>query len=378
MSLTDQLIDAWAFSEGAGATAAGAMGRVNLALGRTDQFSGDPISTGGGWTTEPGGRKTYNGGGVAMLAAAGYTLLAATGQAVTLAARIWLGGGMSVQPSYDSADPCMLMGLRGHSNINDFGDSAGWRLYTGAGALLANVIIEGVPGALFIPDWEISAGSPPAYSQHLFVVTVERLVSSERIRLAVDGVFKSEVVNTSGVGYSAPSIASMGCIHWARGSISQAAIWQRLLSDGEVTGMGSDLDDVLDAADEYTLLDGSGNARVILSYPSVGRVDAAVLSVSEAATGQVRVDRREANQRRPRRYTLRVRLAGPQEADVWRRAITDAAMGCAWLRFRHPEDDAPGSPETAPRYLIGDGSVTVRRAQGQSLELEIDVEEIVT
>ncbi|GMV26931.1 MAG: hypothetical protein AMXMBFR58_29620 [Phycisphaerae bacterium] len=364
MALTDDIIDFWPFDEGAGSVAHGRFGRVNLSLARTDQVSGEAISAAGGWTTEPGGRTSYNGGGVANLEAAGYTLLAVTGDAVTMAARIWMGGGMDVQPSYDEEATCHYMGLRGHWDIDNPPDYQGWRCYSTYGAL-DEVLIERSGFGLYAPaSWTFTLGSPPAYSTRLLVLTLERRALDTRIRLAVDGTFKADAV-LAATNFSDAARAVFGCLYYARGAVSQAAMWERVLSDGEVTTLGSDLDDLEPSDDNLT--DGDG-----VSWLHPARITRRSVHAVLTAEGPQRHTRRAA-ERAPRRYSVEVPVMTKLEHAKLVAAVLATRGGLLPITWRHPTDDAA---PTRYRLLNGsDVALELSRepggaATGVTLELE--------
>ncbi|MCC6428326.1 MAG: hypothetical protein IT435_16080 [Phycisphaerales bacterium] len=375
-SLLDQLIDAWPFTEGAGTVAHGALGVIDLPLSRADQFSGDPLPAGSGWDTDGGGRPSYNGGGVADLVSAGFSLLAADGDAVTLACRMWMGGGVDVQPSYDEEKTCMIMGLRGHTNVADFSDENGWRLYSWSSPFpLDQLIIENPSSGTWIPSsWTFPLGSAPRYSSVLFVITIVRGATDVSVRLAVNGTFASEAL-TNTFSWSDPTKASFGCIHWARGAVTQAAMWSRALSDDEVGSLGSSLDSLftLISESDIPLLDAGGNSLLVFVHPADSARPTPLI-----VTEYFKRETRSRGGRMPRRYTLRTRLSSGAQVDALMDAIDQCAYGAGWIRFRHPVDDAPGTPDNAPRYrLLNANRLALTRTRGgQRASFELELEQV--
>ncbi len=387
MPLSDQLVDFWPFDEGAGTTAHGKKGAVALTLERTKPSSSGSVSgqrpAASGWTSESGGRTCYNGGGWADITS--LNLLAALGTGLTVAVRLWPGAG-SIQGSDWPYDYYQCFGFGGNYR-SDGSDYTGFRF--GCDLDITSpynpsaLSIQGVTGLPtdFPSGWNLSHGAPN-YTPRLLVVTIERLLVSGtptwRFKAYQDGTqLGSQYDFTSGAWIDATRFMA-GCCCWSSAGVSQAALWSRVLSGAEISGLGSDLDDVdaeLDSGGEG-LLNNDGSHAVSYNLP-ITRVD--LIDVL-ATDGPQRHARRPHERRRPT-YRVPVRLAGGAEVTRVLQDIAASRHGNAAIRWRHPTDDGSGPKSSAPLYrIINAGQVEAlsldRSRAGQFGSVELLLERV--
>lgn len=386
MPLADQLVDFWPFDEGSGTTAHGKKGAVDLTLERTKpSSSGSPTGqrpAAAGWTAESGGRTCYNGGGWADITA--LNLLASVGDGVTVAVRLWPGAG-SIQGSDWPYTYYQCFGFGGNYR-SDGSDYTGFRFGCGFDSFSpydpSPLSLQEVFGYYdaFPAGWTLAHGAPP-YTPRLLLVTIERLtdVVTRRWEFTVyqDGVQRGSPLTVASDFIDVTKFMA-GCCCWSTAGVSQAALWSRVLSGSEISGMGSDLDDVdaeLDTGGEG-LLNNDGSHAVSYNLP-ITRVD--LIDVL-ATDGPQRHARRPHERRRPT-YRVPVRLAGGAEVTRVLQDIAASRHGNAAIRWRHPTDDGMGPKSSAPLYrIINAGQVEAlsldRSRGGQHGSVELLLERV--
>ncbi len=362
------LVKYWNFT-GGGTTVLSAPGGHALTLGRTNRSSGASISTTGGWTTEPvlvgTGRPTYNGHG--SVAFSGLSL-ASAGNAITIAARVWLKGGNIQGGVGPLAKAVQILGLGGqYGSGSESGLSlvvpdaslcltvpttAGFQLrqWTGSSALTLNLT-----GATAWPD------------PMLCILTLERVGSVVNAQLWVNGDAAGPTVALSPALIDLTRITFGDAVE-SDGSVTEGAIWNRKLQVGEIMGQAFDLTCVYSVGEvdpppvdpeTWPLLNDDGTSSVAPEWVVPLEHTHGVI----ASAGPAR-STRQTHERRPRRYGLRIRLGNGKEALILQEVLRVTRMGAMWTRWRHPKDDPVGPPSTAPRYRVvnaADGTMALTR-----------------
>lgn len=370
------LVEFWPFDEGSGVVAGGYKAGHDLALARSAP-SGGAVSAAAGWTNEPApdaARDTYNGGGLLDITA--FNLLAATGDAVTIAVRAWPGGGQIQGGAWPGINIFQFFGMGGNYTDNNSAYS-GFRMTDVALNVPSQAIyLEGVLGSptISLAGWTYPKASPP-YTPHLFLWTITRGATDMTIDFFVDGTQKAGSMT---IANTVPDLTRLmlGSIHWSTSSTTQAALWDRELTDAEILSMGNNLDGLfgLIDGDDDPLLDEDGNSALFIGFP-IRRTD---VSGVIATRGEQRHTRRT-HERRRRRYTLPLHLATPAEVALVAGAIDSTRNGNAPLRWRHPKDDPP-PPADPVRYRLvnaGEAAMELARNKGAvSAELTLVLESV--
>lgn len=381
MPLRDALVDAWKFIEAAGTVAHGVLGAVNLELKRGNISGTAEAPAGSGWTTEPSGygsRPTYNGRGLADVTAKG--LWAAPGDAVTLAIRYWLGGGQ-IQGGWSPSTSSFFGGFGGHYTPGASGPSSGLRFYdvqadyTGA----SQVYVEDVTAAAFVGSpagWQYPKGGSP-FKPCLLWFRMTRQGGPEVLHteFAADGAVKTGTLDPA-FGLVDPTKLCVGNGWHSRGSVTQAALWKRAVSDGEIASFGDNLDPLfleIEAADS-PMLGPDGRSAIPFTF-SVRRVD-----VSDViATSGGKRETRAPVERYMRRYELSTVRLSDATLGLVRTALEVSRHGLLPVRWRHPTDD-PAPPAEAPRYRIvnaAEAGIDLSRALGgQRVRLSLVLETV--
>lgn len=368
MALRDNLVDAWKFDESAGTIAAGVKGVLDLDLKRGTIAGTAEAPAAAGWTTEPAGygsRPTYNGRGYADVSSHG--LWAAPGDAVTLAFRFWLGGGQ-IQGGWSPADPSYFGGFGGHYTPGAANPSTGLRLYDVQASYTgpSQVYVEDTAAAAFVGSqaaWQYPKGSSP-FKPCLLWFRMTRQGGPEVLHteFAADGAVKSGSLEPS-FGLVDPTKLCIGNGWHSRGSVTQAALWKRAVTDGEIESLGDNLDGLFSEieASDSPLLGPDGRSAIPFTF-NVRRVDHSGV----IATSSGKRETRAPIERYIRRYELAtVRLSDATLALV-RSALEASRYGLLPVRWRHPTDD-PAPPAEAPRYRIvnaAEAAVDLSRARG--------------
>lgn len=368
MALRDQLVDAWKFNEAAGTIAHGVKGVLDLELKRGNITGTAEAPAAAGWTTEPSGygsRTTYNGFGHADVTA--QNLWAASGDAVTFAVRYWLGGGQ-IQGGWGPSGAQFFGGFGGHYTPGASNPSSGLRLYdvdaSYSGA--SQVYIEDVLGLSFTGSsaaWQYPKGSSP-YKPCLLWFRMTRQGGPEVLftQFAADGSVKAGSLSPD-FGLVDPTKLTIGGGWYSRGSVTQAAVWKRAVSDGEIVSLGDNLDPLfveIEAASS-PLLGPDGRSAIPLTF-GVRRVD----ELGVIATSSGKRETRAPLERYIRRYDVNTVRLTAATLDLVRSALEASRYGLLPVRWRHPTDD-PAPPAEAPRYRIvnaAEAAVELSRAKG--------------
>lgn len=131
-----------------------------------------------------------------------------------------------------------------------------------------------------------------------------------------------------------------------------AAVWLRSLTAGERLSFTTiaDLDELLAGGDPTQPIDGDGDSFIVFDFPVIRMVQDGA-GDTLATSGPQRHTRR-LHERVTRRYELVVSLASATEAERLRTVLRACRGGAGAVRWRHPVDDASGSPEDAPLYRL--------------------------
>lgn len=369
----------WPIDEGAGAVAADRMGRLDLTLTGTARGAS---GLDGLWGSAHGG---HFGGRLAALMPELWAMLEAPGSAATVAVEHWFGGyAATVDPfpfDVTSGSQAVVEIIDGPASELYLGyalqapppqdPSTNTHVYFGAGLGVGNGVDT------FIEAPPVDSGP---FDPYLLVVEMVRIDATDvRCRLYVGGSYAGAQVLTDGV-YAWPTSASYALRFGGPGdpaSTVRAALWLRALTSGErgdlFTEGLSGLEDLLDGGGGVDLVDGAGNGILTLAWPMPREGDAgASIIESDGPRREVR----RVHERRLRRYTLSMPLADKAEVEKVRTVLL-AAAGGGLIRWRHPYDDAPGTPETAPLWRLGADAIEVGRTVGGGRGvLEFTLEEV--
>lgn len=390
MSFLTGLIDAWAFTEGGGATAYGARGALDLQLSRTDKLTTLALSPESGWTNEAypstSGRKTYNGAALALFDAG--EILPNDGDVLTIAWRFWYGGGqiMDGWPFTGLTPYAHLLGMAGIYTAG-YGPVSGLRFYDfqPAGTTPGQLHIQSPSSEVSVSpsDWVVNKGSSP-FTPRLLIIEMTRENTPVggggpvvTIRYATSGAFKTDTLEYP------IDLLDLGRIMFGGhqeifGSVTQAAIWRRALTGPEVTDLGDDLDDVFtEIADEETpLVTPDGKSRIVFSPDNPRGFAALVVNAIGGASHPSEC--RATGHTTPRHYTMRVLLGSARELDSLLEAVGTAGSTTP-VRMSHPRDDAPTSAADAPLYLItnADAFTINRDTAGARWSADLEIEEVL-
>lgn len=412
MPITDGLVEFWPMTEGSGAVAVGAVLGIELDLTRSDRQDNTLLSAGGGWINDPagGGRKMYNGVGAALLTA-GLIALGTTGDAVTMAVRAYLGGGVAAQGgTYGTTPPETGPGDTNHGLCGLPGEyevTAGPTILAAGTQFQAKGVDDsgGATGVEFevwqqqpLPSTSRSYtaftdldASDAAATVFLFVVTLVREAGADpniRATAFVNGVKQGTVPGPAlNVNLMDLERCSFGDAVCSDGAFGQCAIWDRALTDEEIGDLDEDLDDVADDLDlggeTNPLLDDDGVSRINPDW-SVVRTDARrsppLVSPDSAGLDGLGTGRhaRDGGAGVPakRVYSVPLKLMPGSELAYVRAAIESGRNGAVPQRWRHPFDDAAGDVASAPRWRVSLEGGAIERKGGVGSEAVLVMEEV--
>lgn len=392
-SAANGIVEVWRYLEGSGSSVAG-MGASgtpkNLALTRTDFQTGNSAPVNDGWFTETlsggGTRKCFNGLGT-VDPGSGVLSLSTVGQGVTIAAR-WTMNGWS-RHAYGTqwsdsggGGTLQVFGLSGEFQANPVLAEGLWLEFTFSN--IANWhTFHGSSGDFdyFAPNLNPAPTGGPV----LAVWSATRQTSTLDIVMHLAaGQKRVQQVPWSEAQHADLRKLCVGDIDRSNGCVSQAALWNRALTDAEVVSLGNDLDGLVSLLSEgggpgsaNPLLNADGTSRISPRWPC-RRVDLAGVLASEGHRGR---QTRLVHERAPRVYELGI-PAGSADADAVREALAVTRGGAGSTRWRHPADDTAGPVSTAPRFRIRNaeaahGGVTVERnAGGNAGEVVLVLEEL--
>jgi hypothetical protein len=163
---------------------------------------------------------------------------------------------------------------------------------------------------------------------------------------------------------------------------SHGALWCRALSDDEIATL-SMIFDQLETCEGKTppamfpLLDDAGNSKIRPGFVVPLRVRSGVI----ASAGNRR-ETRLGDEYRPRAYSLEWQHDDGADLAIVLGLIASTGGGSLAVRWRHPQDDEPGTPDTAPRWVIRNlgelESLAVQRnAGGNVVAWRLELEEVL-
>lgn len=350
-SILTGLCEYWPFNEGAGVVAHGYKGELDLDLTSSDPRG--PNGVPGLWNAsgQPNG---FAGCGYAE-SPVDWAFLSAVGDTVTLAVEhkfhCW---GMTIDtlaynPAIDSAG--VTLGSIGESILDPH---ASW----GYGSVPAPPADPSTNTHIYSyctgngVDHFINA--PPYGGTATYVIVLEitwTTGTQVRTRVYVEGdQFAGDFTYTRTPTGDPPILWFGPYNSWQVALTRGAAVWGRALTETERNALMSagtlaGLATALSGSDPLLKPDGKSAINPQFDIPMRRE------SRHIASSGEHR-HTRQVHERVRRRYELPINGAGGAEMALIRSAIAISRGGVIPVRWRHPQDDAPGPVETAPRWII--------------------------
>lgn len=385
---------------------------TSLELVRTNRDTGASLDPEDGFVEDPSFFDSYNGAGTVELPE-GILALVNEGDALTIGIRFWINGGgvPADQPGVDAvAKPMQLFGFGGQYAANPT-QSIGTRVEITNPTLdpfELRVVQEVVPPGLAIAlstdddrDFDVGFGSggtftgcvvgvncpgdpdpPPPNTGGLLavVMTAVREGPDVRCRFYLNGtrIPGDHLLDPARFARR----VTFGDVVESDGVWSHGALWSRALSDAEVQSLGLAFDQLeycpgKNQPGTFPLLDDAGNSRIHPAFVSTLSVRHGVL----ASEGHLRETRRT-DESEPRAYSLVWEHDDGDDLAIIVGLIASTAGGSLAVRWRHPDDDLPGPPDTAPRWVIRNiGEIedlaVQRNAGGHVASWRLELEEVI-
>lgn len=365
-SILTGLLEYWPFNEGAGLIAHGYKGELDLNLTSSDPRG--PNGVEGLWNAsgQPNG---FAGCGIGE-APAMWELFTAVGKTVTLAVEHTFFGWnktidtMVYNTATDSAG--VTLGSIGESVLDPHASWSYGSVPPPPQDPATNTHIYSYCTGNGV-DHFINA--PPYSGTATYVIVLEITWTSSnqvRTRVYVEGAqFGGDYTYTRTPTGSDPILWFGPYSQHQVALIRGAAVWGRaltgternaLMDAGTLGGLATEL------SEEDPLLKPDGKSAICPQFDIPMRRESRHLS----SVGEHR-HTRQVHERVRRRYELPINGASGAEIALIRNAITLSSGGVMPVRWRHPQDDAAGPVETAPRWIIEnahDTEMQISRATG--------------
>lgn len=400
-------IDGGVWSGGGGTLLA-----TDLDLSRTNRDTGAALPAEDGFVSEPSNFNSYNGIGSVELPD-GILTLENDGDELTIGVRVWVNGGgvPADQPSGNAlAKPMQLFGLGGQYEANPLSEVGTYvqiddptadpfsititqasvpdGLALGRGGSASSVGITTVGDAGSVNNGCVLGVNCPGDGEPeppdtegviAVVMTAKREGPIARCKLYLNGTRIPGDIELDQSLFARR--VTFGDIVESDGVWSHGALWCRALSDLEVSALGLVFEQLATCSGKtpggtFPLIDDAGNS--LLNPRFVVPLE---VRHSELVSSGVRRETRLADEHRPRAYRLEWEHDNGEDLDRIVGLIESTGGGCLAVRWRHPVDDEPGTPDTAPRWVITnlgelEGLAVTRKTGGHVAGFRLDIEEI--